>query len=86
MIDDQRYNLSRCSCGKDYYPAEDGSNTCCKEWDNTPQELMTGIMGVADTMMKNLHIIAKKDCACSHIARNTLAALGDKTYAKQSKS
>jgi hypothetical protein len=43
---------------------------------------MQGIVGVAGVMMKNLHIIAKKDCDCSYIARNTLVALGDKTYAK----
>ena len=45
-----------------------------------PEEMMNGIMGVATTMMENLHKIAEKNCECAEIAKETLIALGDPKY------
>jgi hypothetical protein len=50
--------------------------------DLDPKDIMSGIVGVTNKMMKNLHIIAEKDCECAEIAKETLVVLGDTKYKK----
>jgi len=41
---------------------------------------MEGIMGISAIMMRNLHTIAKRNCECATLAKETLIMLGDSTY------
>ena len=48
--------------------------------DLDPKDIMSGIVGVTNTMMKNLHTIAERNCECAELAKETLVVLGDPKY------